>query len=108
MALPFNPITVEQTGNELVIRVQASATPVDELVAIERKALKPIGLEYAPVLALAQAGTLRTVWIGRRRFTRRSWLVALADILPAAVDAEPTDDIGLAAAKRAVRKGATR
>jgi hypothetical protein len=75
----------------------------DDLIPVSPDALEPLGLEYRPVVALAQSGTLRTVWIGRRRFTKRSWLVALADALPSATDTAPGDELALAAAKRAAR-----
>jgi hypothetical protein len=75
----------------------------DDLIPVSPDALEPLGLEYRPVVALAQSGTLRTVWIGRRRFTKRSWLVALADALPSATDAAPDDELAIAAAKRAKR-----
>lgn len=80
------------------------APPHDELVAVAPKPLAALGLEYRPTLALAQAGTLRTVWIGRRRFTRRSWLAALAEALPPACSAQPEDDLAEAARRRASRR----
>jgi hypothetical protein len=90
---------------DAVVPTQSSES-ADELVPITREALGPLALEYAPILALAQAGTLKTVWIGRRRYTKRSWLVALADTLPPATgdDARPVDDLAVAARKRANRR----
>ena len=75
----------------------------DELIPVAPDALEPLALEYRAVVALAKEGALRTVWVGRRRYTKRSWLLALADTLPAAMDTAPDDELAMAAAKRAVR-----
>lgn len=98
-----NAFAVEQTAGEIIIRVRSEPQSVDALVPIAAEPLAGLGLEYRPTLALAQAGTLKTVWIGRRRFTKQSWLVALADALPLATDAAPEDELAQAAAKRAAR-----
>jgi hypothetical protein len=95
---------VDAIAARLVARTPAPV--VDELLPVTREALAPLSLEYRPILELAQAGTLRTVWIGRRRYTKRSWLVDLADALPSAADApaeQPVDEL-----KAAVRKMAER
>jgi len=60
-----------------------TGTPLDELVPLTREALAARKLEYRPVLRLADAGVLRTVKIGRRRYARASWLAALTERLPA-------------------------
>lgn len=96
-------ITVEHDGAQITITVRTTSAPVDELVPVTADALEPLGLEYAPILAHAQSGVLRTVWIGRRRFTRRSWLLGLAKALPPATAEQPDDDIGNAVRKRARR-----
>jgi hypothetical protein len=96
-------IEVQEDGSQITITVRAAAAPADELIPVTATALEPLQLEYRPVVALAQSGTLRTVWIGRRRYTKRSWLLALADELPAATQTAPDDDLAIAAAKRAAR-----
>ena len=73
---------------------------VDEIVPFTREGITAAGLDYAPCLAAAQHGTLRTVWQGRRRFTTRAWLVAYVIALPAAVSAAPVDDDLAIAARR--------
>ena len=98
--------TVAVEGGEVVIRVQLpTSEPADALVAVAAEPLAALGLEYGPVLRLAQSGELRSVWIGRRRFTKRSWLVALADTLPAATSTpDEPDDLRAAVAKAARRQ----
>jgi len=109
MAIAHQPpqIDVEQDGQTItiVLRSVSSAQPADELVAIERESLRKLDLEYAPILGACQAGTLKSIWLGRRRYTKRSWLVALADTLPPATDVEqpPADDLTLAFRRRAER-----
>ena len=105
MSLARSPITVEQTDGEIVIRVRAEGASAlgDGLVPVTAEGLAAEGLEYRPIVALAQAGTLRTVWIGRKRYTRKSWLVALADKLPPATAEVPDDDVANAARRRARR-----
>jgi hypothetical protein len=84
-----------------------SGTGGDELIALERAALERHGFEHAPVVRLAEEGTLRSVKIGRKRYTTRAWLVELAASLPPARSAERGDDEVTAAARRkAARKAA--
>jgi hypothetical protein len=77
-------ISVHHDGGEIVIRVKGDAEPTDTLVAIAAEPLAVYGLELKPVLRLADDGALKTVAIGRRRFTKLSYLLALVDTLPAA------------------------
>lgn len=56
--------------------------PTDDLVPIALEPLAAIGLELKAILALVEAGHLRAVTIGRRRFTKKSLLLALVDELP--------------------------
>lgn len=56
----------------------------DELVPLSPAPLAAMGLEHAAVLRLVAEGRLRAVTIGRRRFTKRSYLLALVDELPVA------------------------
>jgi hypothetical protein len=99
-------IEVQQVDGEIVIRVRADAGPVDALIPISAAGLRPYGLELRPIVRLAEEGRLRSVAIGRRRYTTLRHLLALVDVLPAAVPAEPTDDVALAARKRAARRAA--
>lgn len=73
----------------LSIAPGAGASPPhgDALVPINGEALAALGLELRPVARLADSGELRTLRIGRRRYTRQSWLVALADKLASAAPA---------------------
>lgn len=76
----------------------------DEIVPVTRQAIEAEELDYAPALRAAQSGKLRTVWQGRRRLTTRRWLVEYVMQLPAASIVEPTDDLMIAARKRAARR----
>jgi hypothetical protein len=69
--------------------VPASA---DRLVPITPEGLKAVGLEYRPIIRLADEGTLQTRRIGRARFTCHAWLVEMLDRLPraAVVQARPS------------------
>ena len=92
-----------------------SADPPDSLVPIAGKPLSELGLELRAVQRLIAVGWLRVVAIGRRRFTKRSYLLALVDELrpvgPKARKDEPekVDElavaVALAAARRAKRAG---
>jgi hypothetical protein len=64
------------------VTADAGKTVVDELVPITPEALAPRHLEHRSVVRLAEKGELRTIRIGRRRYTRASWLAELADKLP--------------------------
>jgi hypothetical protein len=86
---------------------QAPATSVDGIVPVTREAMATEGLDYASILDAAKSGALRTVWQGRRRLTTRAWLCAYVMALPPAVAAvDPTDDLAMAARKRAARNAA--
>ncbi len=92
-----------------MIRVRLDAQPVDELVAIAAEPLAALGLELRAVQTLVAEGRLRAVQIGRRRFTRRSYLLALVDELEVATaepKAKPADVLTLAASKAARRASA--
>ncbi len=89
-----------------------SPAPVDELVPLTAEALAKMGLEARAVHRLVVNGALKTVAIGRRRFTRRSYLLALVDTLPAvehrntkpAKVTAPQSDLEIAVAKSAARR----
>jgi hypothetical protein len=55
----------------------------DRLIAIDAAALAVEGFEYRPIARLIAAGQLQTLRIGRRRYTRRSWLHAITNPDPA-------------------------
>ena len=97
-------------GTELRIVVAAAplaSEPADRLIPIARGPLAELGLEIKPVLRLIAAGALKVVEIGRRRFTKLSYLVALVDELPAATSTpEPEDDDLTAATRAAARRRA--
>ncbi|HLK40593.1 MAG TPA: hypothetical protein VKU41_27765 [Polyangiaceae bacterium] len=85
----------------------------DELVPLDAQSLAAYGLEHNAVARLVAAGKLRAVRIGRRNFTRRSYLLALVDELPQVRrtrdtedDAPERDDLGEAVAKMAARASA--
>jgi hypothetical protein len=103
--------TLSLEGGELVIRVRLDAEPRDELVAIAADALKPYGLELRAVQTLIADGLLRAVTIGRRRFTRRSLLLALVDELPTSTHVpadQPKADVLTLAASKAARRASAR
>ncbi|HEY1695816.1 MAG TPA: hypothetical protein VGG39_26795 [Polyangiaceae bacterium] len=77
--------------------------PVDALIPLSAAGLRPYGVELKPAVRLADEGTLRTVEIGRRRFTTLRHLLALVDLLPPAKAPEAEDDVAAAARKRARR-----
>jgi hypothetical protein len=85
-------------------RATVATPPIDDLVPLTLKAVEARGLELRPLVRLAEAGTLKTVRIGRRRYTRASWLAGLADALPPAADVEPADELTAAARRRAARR----
>lgn len=83
----------------------------DELVALAPKPLAAMGLEHAAVARLVAEGRLRAVTIGRRRFTKRSYLLALVDELPTpkrapapAVEQDALREAVTAMARRSARK----
>jgi len=80
----------------------------DALVAIAAKPLAALGLELRAVQRLIADGRLRAVAIGRRRFTRKSYLLALVDelspVAPTRRDDEPEDDLLVAVARAAARR----
>jgi len=80
--------------------------PADALIPVSAKGLAPYGVELKPVVRLADDGTLRTVTIGRRRFTTLRHLLALVDVLPPAKATDAGDDLAEAAKKRAARRNA--
>lgn len=77
--------------------------PADALIHLSAAGLRPYGIELKPAVRLADEGTLRTVEIGRRRFTTLRHLLALVDLLPPAKAPEAEDDVTAAARKRARR-----
>ena len=84
-----------------------SGSGADELIGLTPEALERAGFEHAPIVKLAEAGTLRTIRIGRKRYTTRAWLVALAEKLPPARAAdEHEDEVTAAARRRATRRSA--
>lgn len=95
---------VQLDGSEIVIRLRTDATPSDSLIAIAKEPLAELGLELKAVRKLIADGALRTVAIGRRTFTKTSYLTALVDSLPAAKAVGATDDLAIAAQKRAARR----
>lgn len=84
----------------------AEPRPSDDLVALNAAGLAAIGLELRSIQKLVAAGRLRAVEIGRRRFTKRSYLLALVDELPAAVRKadEDGDALRVAVAKAGQRR----
>lgn len=103
--------TVSLEGGELVVRIRLDATPADELVAVAADPLAALGLELRAVQTLIADGKLRAVQIGRRRFTKLSYLLALVDELeaerPTSPHGQPADVLALAASK-AARRASTR
>jgi hypothetical protein len=101
-------IDVQHDGQTItiIVRTVPSTQPaVDELVRIAPAPLRALDLEYNAILKHAQSGDLRTAWIGRARYTRKSWLAALLEKLPPAADAhQPIDDIAVAARRIAERR----
>jgi hypothetical protein len=97
-------IDVQQDGSQVTITLRTASQPQDALIPVTADALKPLGLEYGPIVRHAQTGTLRTCWIGRNRFTKLSWLLALVEALPPATTDAPEDDLTEAARKRARRR----
>jgi hypothetical protein len=85
------------------LRAEADAigeAPVaDDLVRV-----RDLEIEARAKADLVRTGTLRTVMLGRERWTRRSWLLAAVDALPVARHVEAVDDLAAAAAKRAKRR----
>lgn len=82
-------------ADALGLTAVADVEPRDELVAICAEGLEPYGLELRAVQTLIAEGRLRAVQIGRRRFTKRSYLLALVDELeteqPAPPRGQPVD-----------------
>jgi hypothetical protein len=62
----------------------------DELVALSPAPLAAMGLEHAAVLRLVATGNLKAVKVGRRVFTKRSYLLSLVDELPPVRQRGPT------------------
>jgi hypothetical protein len=92
--MPSNPrTTVDIDGSELTIRIVVETQKPDELVPITQADLEPFGLELRPIRRLIAAGKLRVVEIGRRRFTKRSFLLALVDELPAVRGPQDADKV---------------
>jgi hypothetical protein len=89
---------------EIVIRVRADAEPADALIPLSAGGLKPYSLELKPIVRLADDGKLKTVTIGRKRFTTLRHLLALVDAAPVVQVDAPADDIAAAARKRAARR----
>ncbi len=85
----------------------ASLSATDELVPLTPEALAALGLEHRPVVRLVERGELASIKIGRRRYTRRSWLAQLAEKTPIVPSrpAVPKDDLLDAVRKRAARLG---
>jgi hypothetical protein len=65
------------------MRGDAPSHAHDDLVPLTHEALAERQLEHRAVVRLAESGELRTVKIGRRRYTRASWLADLAGKLAA-------------------------
>jgi len=65
------------------LAADAGKKETDELIPVTVEALAEHGFEHRAVLRFAETGKLRTVRIGRRRYTRMSWLAELAERLPA-------------------------
>lgn len=88
---------------------QREPKPTDDLVHVALGPISALGLELRPVQALIADGRLKTIVIGRRRFTKKSLLLALVDELPhaarAACGPAPKRDDALA---KAVERAATR
>jgi hypothetical protein len=95
-------------NGELVIRVRLDAQAADELVR-----LADVDLEAKAKARLVRDGSLKVVRIGRELFTKRSYLLALVDELPAhrpADVAEPEaeelrSDLEIAVARASKRRG---
>jgi hypothetical protein len=57
----------------------------DELIPLTVAGLAARNMEHRPILRLAESGALRTVRIGRKRYTRPSWVAVAAETLAAPV-----------------------
>lgn len=76
----------------------------DDLILIAHAPLEARGFELKPIVRAVESGALRTVRLGRRRYTRATWLAELADKLTAATPIAQVDDLAEAARRRAARK----
>jgi|SRR6185312_2624628 len=83
---------------------QASLS-TDALVPLTADGLKPYKVELRAAVRLADEGKLRTVQIGRRRYTTARHLAALVDTLEPARREAPVDTLLLAVERRARRRG---
>lgn len=106
-ARPFDPLA--GLIDALAARLADRLGVPDELVAVAAEPLEAMGLELAAVRALVTSGRLKAVRIGRRVFTKRSYLLAMVDELPAAVSTpavpvETHDELQEAVARAAKRK----
>jgi hypothetical protein len=93
------------------IGARLSASPPDTLVPIAADAIDALGLELRAVQRLIADGRLKAVEIGRRKFTKASYLLALVDELPAvgrahAVAVDGHDELQEAFAAAARRRAA--
>jgi hypothetical protein len=101
---PKSAIDVARDGDEIRIVIRTAAQPTDALIAFTPAGLKAHGIEFKPAAKFAAEGLLKTVWIGRRRFTSVARLLALVDVLPTASAAEQIDELAEAVAKRAAKR----
>lgn len=85
---------------------QLSTAPADDLILIVPAVLEDRGFEFKPIARAVESGELRSVKIGRPRYTKMSWVLAWAERLPAAVGSasESTDDLADAVRGRALRR----
>lgn len=72
------------------VATRAQAPTSDDLIPLTAEGLAAHRFEHKPVLRLAESGQLRTVRIGRRRYTRPSWLAEVAAGLPAGRRTSPS------------------
>ena len=72
------------------VTANAARPTTDELIPLTVEGLAARQLEHRPIMRLADSGKLRTVRIGRRRYTRPSWLAAVAEVLPTTRQAVPS------------------
>ena len=100
---PSDPrVTALATALVALIDSLTSAKPsesgVDALIPITSEALTPLQFEHRAVVRLVETGQLRTVQIGRRRYTKASWLAEMAEKLPISVPPPlpPEDELMLA------------
>jgi hypothetical protein len=111
LALAEAADAVARAARAVAKEEEATTASADELFPIAKVALEARGFELKPVARAAESGELRSVKIGRSRYTKTSWILAWAEGLPVAPvstsTSEPVDEIAEAARKRAARRAAS-